>query len=107
MIPHATSKTPCSQINKYKKKKTNITTPDNLEGWDEVGGRIKREGTYVYLWLIHVAVWQKLTQHCKAIILQLKINKTFTPLSSSNWRKQLRKYKDVYNIYRPIIDLSP
>ena len=26
----------------------------------------------VYLWLIHVDVWQKSTQHCKAIILQLK-----------------------------------
>ena len=25
--------------------------------------------------LIHVDVWQKSTQHCKAIILQLKINK--------------------------------
>ena len=35
----------------------------------------KREGTYVYLWLIHVDVWQKPTQHCKAIILQLKILK--------------------------------
>ena len=33
----------------------------------EMGGRCKREGTYVYLWLIHVAVWQKLTQYCKAI----------------------------------------
>ena len=41
----------------------------------EVGGRFKREGTYVYPWLIHVDVWQKPTQHCKAIILQLKINK--------------------------------
>ena len=33
----------------------------------------KSEGTYVYLWLIHVNVWQKPSQHCKAIILQLKI----------------------------------
>ena len=32
------------------------------------------EGTYVYLWLIHVDVQQKPTQHCKAIILQLKKN---------------------------------
>ena len=24
----------------------------------EVGGGFKREGTYVYLWLIHVDVWQ-------------------------------------------------
>ena len=23
----------------------------------EVGGKLKREGTYVYLWLIHVDVW--------------------------------------------------
>ena len=48
-------------------------------GWDgvgwEVGGRFKREGTYAYLWLIHMDVWQKPTQYGKAIILQLKINK--------------------------------
>ena len=25
----------------------------------EVGGEFKREGTYVYLWPIHVDVWQK------------------------------------------------
>ena len=42
-------------------------------GW-EVGGMIKREGTWVYLWLIHIVVWQKPTQQWKAIILQLKIN---------------------------------
>ena len=50
---------------------------DNLEGWDGVGGGrgFKREGTHVYLCLIHVDVWQKPTQHYKAIILQLKINK--------------------------------
>ena len=49
---------------------------DNLEGWDGVrgGGRFKMERTCVYLWLIHVHVWQKPTQYCKATILQLKIN---------------------------------
>ena len=31
---------------------------DNLEEWAEVGGRFKREGTYVYLWLIHADVKQ-------------------------------------------------
>ena len=60
---------------------------DNLEGWVgmgwdgmgwaglgwEGGGRFKRKETYVYLWLIHVDVWQKPTQHCKATILQFKI----------------------------------
>ena len=43
-------------------------------GW-EVGGRFKREGTYVYLWLTPVDVWQKTAQHCKAMILQLKKKK--------------------------------
>ena len=43
---------------------------DNLEG-----GRLKREGTYAYLWLTRVDVWQTPTQYCKAIILQLKTNK--------------------------------
>ena len=38
-----------------------------------MGGRLKREGIYIYLQLIHV-IWQKPIQHCKAIILQLKIN---------------------------------
>lgn len=45
-----------------------------LAGW-EVGGRFKREGTYVCLWLIHLDVRQKLNQCCQAIILQLKIKK--------------------------------
>ena len=40
-----------------------------------VGGTLKREGIYVYLGLIHAIVQQKLTQHFKAIILQLKKKK--------------------------------
>ena len=27
---------------------------------------------HVYLWLIHIDVWQKPSQYCKVIILQLK-----------------------------------
>ena len=42
---------------------------DNLEGREP-----KREGIYVYLWMIHIVVWQKPTQYCKAVIFQLKIN---------------------------------
>ena len=38
----------------------------------EMGWRFKREGIYVYLWLIHVEVWQKTIKFCKAIIPQLK-----------------------------------
>ena len=48
---------------------------DYLEGWDgEMGGSFRREGTYVYLWLIHVDICQKPSQYCKAIILQLETN---------------------------------
>ena len=42
---------------------------------ENLGGRFKREGTNVFLWLINVDVWQKPTQYYKAIIFQLKINK--------------------------------
>ena len=42
-------------------------------GW-EMGRRLDREGTSIYMRLIHVDVWQNPTQHRKAIILQLKIN---------------------------------
>ena len=40
-------------------------------GW-ALGGRLKKKGMSVYLQLIHIVVQQKPTQHCKAIILQLK-----------------------------------
>ena len=46
-------------------------------GW-KVGGKFRREGIYVYLRLIHVDVWQKPTQYCKALIFQLKVNTFFT-----------------------------
>ena len=42
-------------------------------GW-EVEERLKKKGTYIHLWPIHVDIWQKPTQYYKAIILQLKIN---------------------------------
>ena len=48
-----------------------VTSQKSRMEW-EVGGSFKRERTYVYLWLIHVIVWQK-PQYGKAIILQLKI----------------------------------
>ena len=51
----------------------------------EVGGMFKREGTYVYLGLIHTDVWQKPTQHCKAIILQFKKENSHT----HTWTKGL------------------
>ena len=41
------------------------------------GGRVKKEGTHVYLWLFHGDVRRKPTQYCKAIILQLKTKQFF------------------------------
>ena len=39
----------------------------------ERAGRLEMEGMHAYkIWLIHVVIWQKPTQHCKAIIFQLK-----------------------------------
>ena len=50
---------------------------DNPEGWHgEGGGRGIQDmvgGTDVYPWLIHVNVWQKPPQYCKAISLQLNL----------------------------------
>ena len=43
-------------------------------GWGALWGKLKREAVLVYLELIHNVVWQKPTQHCKAIIFRLKIN---------------------------------
>ena len=40
-----------------------------------MGGRFKREGTYIYLGLIHIVVRQKPTPHYKIIILQLNIKR--------------------------------
>ena len=51
-------------------------------------GKFKREGAYVYPWLIHVDVWQKATLYCKAIILQLQINKF-------KFKERIRKKKRV------------
>ena len=56
-------------------RKVKLGLCNNLEGWDgEEGGREGQErGDCAYLWWIHVDVWLKPTQFCKAIILQLKI----------------------------------
>ena len=55
---------------------TKLVLWDNPEGWSgEEGGRGVQDGkTHVHPWLIHVSVWQKPSQYCQEIILQLKIN---------------------------------
>ena len=43
-------------------------------GWDgKWEGGLRGRG-HIYLWPIHINVWQKPIQYCKAIILLLKIN---------------------------------
>ena len=49
-----------------------VTTYRGGMRW-EVGGRFRREGIYVYLWLIYVDVWKKPTQYWKVFILRLKV----------------------------------
>ena len=73
-------------------------------GW-EVGGGYKKKGTCVYLWLIHVVVWQKPTQQFKTIVLQLKRKKKkyFLSLNTENYicteenigeiKKEKKKFK--------------
>ena len=58
-----------------KHRKLSSGLCDDLEGWgwgSGVGGRLKRAGVYVRIRLIHFTVWQKLTQHRRVIIFQLK-----------------------------------
>ena len=51
-----------------KKKKKKKKLDSGVQG----SGKEVEEGL-VYLWLIHVGVWQKPAQHCKAIILLLNL----------------------------------
>lgn len=43
-------------------------------GW-EVGGRLRRKGIYIHLWLIHADVWQKPTQCCNYPSIKNKFKK--------------------------------
>ena len=62
---------------------------DNLKGRD---GRLKggpRGRRHMYTWLIHVDIWQKPTEYCKAIILQLKMI-----INKNNFKHTLPKRED-------------
>ena len=70
---------------------------ENLDGWGGIGRRFKTEGPCVFLWLIHVGVWKKLMQYCKATIFQLKINKennSLLNISPSKIPVEIRNYFD-------------
>ena len=58
----------------YKKKLTNLTTYiSKRSGWKNFIGSKNND---LYLWLIYLVVWQKLTEHCKEIVLQLRKKKS-------------------------------
>ena len=72
----------------------------NLEGQDGEGvaGRFKREETCI-LMADSRSVWQKPTQHCKAIIVQLKI------LKKNRSKKRTRRENLLYHRTRSILKL--
>ena len=84
-----------------------------LDAWGWCTGMTQRDGTgreeggvsgwetRVYLWHIHVDVWQKPTVYCKEIILQLKINKLkLEPIIQSEVsQKEKHQYSIVMHIY--------
>ena len=83
----------------YDAGSSNLMLWDNLERWDWVEDG--KDKIYVYLWLIHVAVWQKPTQYYKAVILQLNINNFFKKKNKANHRQVFRNWKRKTTLYSP------
>ena len=61
MYPDSSRDGVCVCVRIPRQRNVRGGTPVLRSGGPCVGGRFKRQGTYVYLWLIHVDVWQKLT----------------------------------------------
>ena len=77
-------------------ERCSVTTQRDRMGRDG-GRRLKRERTYVYLWLIHVTIWQRPTQRVKefkkSINQQINIKKiilVWAVISSSRGFSQPR-----------------
>ena len=69
----AMCKTDSSWGSAVQHKQLSLVLCDHPEGWGgRVEGRLERQGSCVYLQLVHIVVQQKLIQPCKAIILQIK-----------------------------------
>ena len=78
---------------------------DNLEGsgW-EMEGRLKREGTYVYLWLIHVDVWQKPTQYCNYASIKNKLREKIRPPPTTLFKIVIHhRSPPPHNVLAPLI----
>ena len=61
---------------------------DIIDGWEGVGGgrEVQDRGDMYISGLNHIDVWQKLTQHCKAIIFQFKRNTKTTTKENKKHR---------------------
>ena len=72
-------------------------------GWE---GGLRGRGTYEYSQLIHLVVWQNPTQHCKAIICQLKILKIKKRMSGV-WNTRFKVIRKLLNRQKcPKIELT-
>ena len=73
---------------------------DHLKEWDGEG--FKRERTCVYLRPVHIDVWQKPSQYCKAIGLQLKIKFKNSTLKDYHQKKKkkARTWQNQLSIWR-------
>ena len=83
---------------------------DQLEGWDREGGREMQEGgdmgIYVYVYMIHFVIKQKLTHYCKAnkdVKKKNTLRYHFTPVrmviikkNTNNKCRQGRGEKEMY-----------
>jgi len=67
-----------------------------------VGGRLNKEGIYVYLKLIHIVVQQKVALHCKANILQLKKRKRNILVQFTTFNITLAERISIINIYKTL-----
>ena len=92
-----------------KKRKGNKKCIWKNYDWQKLGGRVKKEGTYVHLCLIHVDIWQKSNQCCKPITNHLKINFFFKKykitLKKRLWLKtfQIWRRKQIYRYKKPTL----
>ena len=71
-----------------------------------VGRRLKREGIYVYIKLIHFVVQQKPTQHHKVSILQFKKKSFRTTYTQACTCVQTQNPNKVYSLVNSIILVS-
>ena len=71
VLPYVKQMTSASSIHEAGHPGLVSMTTGRDEVGREVGGGFRMGGTHVYPWLIRVDIWQKPSQCCKAIILQL------------------------------------